>query len=178
MKLPCNEENLAFLAVLISKEIKIKDSIAALVSRQRRSEGLVGLLWAPNFLNHSFLILKLEEDESMVSLCFQLQELQFTFITDCHSGCCARLTQTFFLFCNRESKFYITCKSQNHYWIKWYTCTILSLFFLYYFKLFPCCAYLYVLMSHNLAFIKTKLLIIFSTQLQEPHAFTVSSWWG
>ena len=44
-----------------------------------------------------------------------------------------------------------------------YTCTILSLFFLYYFKLFPCCAYLYVLMSHNLAFIKTKLLIIFST---------------
>ena len=35
--------------------------------------------------------------------------------------------------------------------------------YMYHSLSFLSCAYLYVLMSHNLAFIKTKLLIIFST---------------
>ena len=68
--LPCNEENFAFLAVLSSNEIKIKDSIAALIGRQRCCEIVVGFLRAAKFVYHHLLVLNLENNEPVVPLCF------------------------------------------------------------------------------------------------------------
>lgn len=70
--LPCNEENLAFLAVLISGKIKIKDSIATFISRERGGESIIAFVWAPKLLNHHLLnlLLNLEYNEPVVPLCF------------------------------------------------------------------------------------------------------------
>lgn len=69
-KLPCNEENLAFLAILISDKVKIKDSIATFISRQRRGEVLISFIRASKFLHHYFLILNLENNKPVVPLRF------------------------------------------------------------------------------------------------------------
>lgn len=70
--LPCNEENLAFLAILISGKIKIKDSIATFISRERGGESIIAFVWASKLLNHHLLnlLLNLEYNEPVVPLCF------------------------------------------------------------------------------------------------------------
>lgn len=69
-ELPCNEKDLAFLAVLVSDEIKIEDGITALVRKQRLGEIFVGFIAASHFIHHHFLILNLEHHEPIVPLRF------------------------------------------------------------------------------------------------------------
>lgn len=69
-KLPCNEKNLAFLAVLVGDEIKIKDGIAALIGRQRLGEILIGFIWVSELLHNNRLVLNLENNETVVPLRF------------------------------------------------------------------------------------------------------------
>ena len=64
------KNNFAFLETLISDEIKIIDSIAALISRQRLIEVLIGFIRASNFLHHHFLILNLENNKPVIPLRF------------------------------------------------------------------------------------------------------------
>ena len=64
------KKNFAFLAILISDEIKIIDNIAALIGRQRLIEVLIGFIRASNFLHHHFLILNLENNERVIPLPF------------------------------------------------------------------------------------------------------------
>lgn len=70
IELPCNEKNFAFLAVLMSDEIKIIDSIAALVGWERRREIVIRVTGATEFLYHNLLVIDLEYDISIVPLCF------------------------------------------------------------------------------------------------------------
>ena len=80
------KNNFAFLENLIIDEIKIKDRIAV----------LIGFIWDSKFLYHHFLILNLENNKPAVPLCYQLQELQFTFITHSHIRHHISLTQRFY----------------------------------------------------------------------------------
>lgn len=68
--LPCNKDNLAFLDIFLGNEIKIKDSIAALISRQRGGEIIVTFIWASEFLHHHLLLINFEDNETVVSFCF------------------------------------------------------------------------------------------------------------
>lgn len=54
----------------MSDEIKIIDSIAALIGGKRRSEIVIRVTRATEFLYHNLLIIDLEYDKSIVPLCF------------------------------------------------------------------------------------------------------------
>ncbi|RWR95447.1 hypothetical protein CKAN_02479300 [Cinnamomum micranthum f. kanehirae] len=85
-KLPCNEENFAFLAIFFRHKVKIVDCISALIRRKACTEILIALQRVTklfyNDLLHLFLYL--EYYKTVCSLCFQLQELKFAFIIHCH----------------------------------------------------------------------------------------------
>lgn len=64
---PCNEENLAFLAIFISCEVKIKDSIATFIARERVSEILVGFIRSANLVNNHLLLFYPKDNKSVDS---------------------------------------------------------------------------------------------------------------
>lgn len=70
MKLPCNEENLALLAILISGEIKIINRITTLIGRETGSEIVVALIRSAKLVDDNLLLLDLEEDETVGPLRF------------------------------------------------------------------------------------------------------------
>jgi len=93
--IPCNEVDLAFLAILCRCEIKIIDSITTLISWQTGLKIVIGFCWSPYFVNHDLLLLNFEHNESITPLCFKLLELQFAFIVHSHSGRCICLHHIF-----------------------------------------------------------------------------------
>ncbi|KAL9255575.1 hypothetical protein AKJ16_DCAP16598 [Drosera capensis] len=60
----------ALRAVLVGGEIKVKDCIAALISRQRRGEIIIACLRGSNLVDDHLLAFNLEGDEAVDSLCF------------------------------------------------------------------------------------------------------------
>nr|GLL40637.1 hypothetical protein CARUB_v10002331mg [Ipomoea trifida] len=87
--LPCNKEDLALLAVLISGEIIVINCIATLVWRHAVSELDMSLLMAPKLFNHYSLacLINLEHNVSVVPLGLQLQEFQLAFINHTNPRC-------------------------------------------------------------------------------------------
>ncbi|KAL9265803.1 hypothetical protein AKJ16_DCAP23623 [Drosera capensis] len=59
-----------FPRVLVGGEIKVKNCIAALISRQRRSEIIIACLRGSNLVDNHLLAFNLEGDEAVDSLCF------------------------------------------------------------------------------------------------------------
>lgn len=70
VEVPSNKENLAFLAIFVSYEVEIKDSIATFIRRERAGEIIIAFFRAAKFLYHHFLTINLEDNESVVSFCF------------------------------------------------------------------------------------------------------------
>lgn len=66
--IPCNEENLALLAILIGGEVEIEDGVTALVRGKGGGEGFVGFIGTTQFVDHDLMIYDLECDETVVSL--------------------------------------------------------------------------------------------------------------
>lgn len=67
---PCNEENLALLAVLFGGEIEIIDGVAALICGQTGSEIVVAFIRPAELLHHNLLLLNFEHNEPVAPLCF------------------------------------------------------------------------------------------------------------
>lgn len=67
--LPCDEENLAFLAVLFGNEIEIVDSITTLIRWKTGGEIIVTVIRFPELINHNLLLLNLEQNETIAPLC-------------------------------------------------------------------------------------------------------------
>jgi hypothetical protein len=80
--LPGDEEDLAFLTVILGYEIIIKHSISAVVLRQLTPEELVVLpcFAHPLYYHNSLLIINLEDDPRVGPFCFQLHKLVDTII--------------------------------------------------------------------------------------------------
>ena len=70
VKLPCNEENLALLAILISDEIKIINRITTLIGRETSSEIVVALIRSAKLVDDNLLLFDLEKDETVGPLRF------------------------------------------------------------------------------------------------------------
>lgn len=89
-QLPCNENNLALLAVLISHKVKIIDCVSALIGWEASSEILITIRWFTKLLHNNLLLLlfNLENNEAVSPFCLQFQKLQLAVIVDCHSRCC------------------------------------------------------------------------------------------
>lgn len=68
--LPCNEEDLAFLAVLFGGEIEVIDGISTLVGGQTGLEFVVAFVGFTELLHHNFLLLNFEHNEAVASLRF------------------------------------------------------------------------------------------------------------
>ncbi|KAL0382361.1 UNVERIFIED_CONTAM: hypothetical protein Scaly_0523400 [Sesamum calycinum] len=64
--LPCDEEDLALLAIFIGGEVEIIDSIATLIRREGGCEILVTFVRAAEFVHHHLLTLNLEGYETVV----------------------------------------------------------------------------------------------------------------
>lgn len=85
---PCNEEDLAFLAILISCEIKIIDGITTLINWQTGLKIVIAFRRFPYFVDDNLLMLNFECNESVDPPCFKLLEPQFAVIMHSHSRRC------------------------------------------------------------------------------------------
>ena len=85
--IPCDEENLALLAILSSDGIKIEDGVAALISRKTCSKVIMGLTRLAEFLNNHLLLLLLDlvNDETVCPLRLEFKKLELAVIVDCHA---------------------------------------------------------------------------------------------
>lgn len=68
--LPCDEVDLALLAIFFGGEVEIIDSVAALVWRERGRETFVTVFRATELLHHHLLTVDLEDYETVVPFCF------------------------------------------------------------------------------------------------------------
>jgi len=84
---PCDEKDLALLAVLFSHKIKVVDSISALISGKCSSEVLIAGNGLTNLLNNHLLqlLINLVNYEAVCPLRLQIQKLQLAFIIHSHS---------------------------------------------------------------------------------------------
>lgn len=80
--IPGDEEDPAFLAILLRHKIKIINSVTALVGRKAGRKFLVALDWLSHLFHDNLpvLLLDLENDEAVSSFGFQFQESQLTII--------------------------------------------------------------------------------------------------
>lgn len=95
MCLPCNEIDLALLAVILGGEIKIIDCVSAFILGDGVFEIIVSLFWIPKLFDLNFLslLVNLEHDVPISPLCFQLHKLDLTFIIHVHPRCRVSLSQ-------------------------------------------------------------------------------------
>lgn len=93
---PCNEEYLALLAVLLGHEIVVEYGVSAFVGREASGKIVVVQYGLANLLhdNHLLLLVYLVNDEAVGPLCLQLQELELALIVHSHPRCCIRLQVT------------------------------------------------------------------------------------
>jgi len=87
---PCDEKDLALLAVLFGDEIKVVDRVPAFVSGNAGSEIIIAHGGLTNLLNNNLLqlLVDLEDYESMSSLRLQLQEFELAVIIHSHPRRC------------------------------------------------------------------------------------------
>lgn len=69
-EIPCNEEDLALLDILIGGEVEIEDGVTALIGGEGGFEGIVGFIWAAQLVHHHLIIFDFVGDETVVPLRF------------------------------------------------------------------------------------------------------------
>ena len=82
LQLPGDEEDLAFLTVIISDELKVINSISTVILWERACELFIRLIRTSRFLNGDFLciLIHFEDDVSIHLLAFKLSKLGLAFI--------------------------------------------------------------------------------------------------
>lgn len=90
---PCNEKDLALLAVLRGNKIKVKYSISAIIFRQGCGEIIITLSRASSFFNHNFFLflINFKNHIAMNFLPLQFQECAYAMLSNTHARRCISL---------------------------------------------------------------------------------------
>lgn len=109
---PCNEKDLALLAVLRSHKIEVIDSITTIIFRERCSKIIIALCCTSSLFNHNlfFLLVNFKDHVTMNLLSLQFHIRAFAVLSNTHAWWCGCLKLNGTIKCLLKSRLYNTHK--------------------------------------------------------------------